>query len=225
MDRDGRADAGRCERTCGPALPRRDPPGGQGGSRGDAGGTRGRAQRGTRLRRAGAVRARRAARADRGARTSAPRLELATSASGVAFDVEIIAERLQLSGAGQATVFEERRRVDARASPRGDLDRADSRLLTTGADVELPDGKILVQLTGRESRRSVRRRGSTRPRGADRDGRRGLRALGRAPARGRVARLAGGALTRRTRRVRAGREARVAGTGGIALAHRARRRT
>jgi hypothetical protein len=72
-------------------------------------------------------------------------LELATSPSGIAFDVEIIAERLQLSGAGQATVFEERRRV-ALARPLEVTWRADSRLLTTGADVELPD-EILVQLT------------------------------------------------------------------------------
>jgi len=71
-------------------------------------------------------------------------LELATSASGVAFDVEIIAERLQLSGAGQATIFEERGRI-ALARPLEVAWRADSRLLTTGADVELPD-EILVQL-------------------------------------------------------------------------------
>jgi hypothetical protein len=72
-------------------------------------------------------------------------LELATSPGGVTFDVEIIAERLQLSGAGEATVFDERPRL-ALARPLEVAWRADSRLLATGADAELPD-EVLVQLT------------------------------------------------------------------------------
>jgi hypothetical protein len=71
-------------------------------------------------------------------------LELATAADGVTFGIEVIAERLQVSGGGRATLFDERPRVTL-ARPFEALWRADSRLLATGDDVQLPE-EILVKL-------------------------------------------------------------------------------